>query len=375
MKNATVFGALALLAGGAALAAAPTAPLDEPVAALLAMHAPQAHFDAAKAPPAPDYSQRTAWAADGGGDSNMWGPPDQKLLYPESRKTAVFFIHPTTYFSSENWNQPIDDTATNTRTDQRVIKNQASVFNLCCRVYAPRYRQMTFSGFLQPSADSAAALDLAYSDVKRAFEYFLAHDGKKGPFIIASHSQGSRHAKRLIEEMIDGTPLAKRMVAAYVIGNWIDEDWFAKLKTVKPCETATDTGCVITWSSLLDGADGQIQRASFAARSGLPPDMANRKFVCTNPLTWSRSEALAPASLNLGGWVYGLRDKARPIDPHLVSARCENGALFVSEPAGIAYHLTVLPGGNYHTYDYQLAYMNIRKNAMDRANAWLARAH
>src|SRR5262249_31599025 len=175
----------------------------------------------------------------------------------------------------------VDDAGTNQRTDQRVIKNQASVFNLCCRVYAPRYRQMTFSGFLQPSADSAAALDLAYSDVKRAFEYFLAHDGKKGPFIIASHSQGSRHAKRLIEEMIDGTPLAKRMVAAYVIGTWIDADWFAKLKTVKPCETVTDTGCVVTWSSLLDGADGQMQRASFAERSGLPADMANRKFVCT----------------------------------------------------------------------------------------------
>ena len=332
--------------------------------------AAQAPFDAARAPAAPDYSQKSAWAADGG-DAGA-GPPGLMESYPESRKADVFFIHPTSYFSMENWNQPIDDAATNARTDSGSIRNQASVFQLCCRVYAPRYRQMSVAGFLSPSASSKAAMDLAYSDVKRAFDYYLAHYNHGRPFIIAGHSQGSRHARRLIEEEIAGTPLRKQFVAGYIAGNWIEEGWFAKLKTIKPCDRADDTGCVLTWNTLADGADAQAQRVDFARRSGAPPELANQPFVCTNPLTWTRSTQLAQASLDIGGWVYGRGTRPRPIDPHLVSARCDDGALFVSEPADIAYRIAILPGGNYHNYDYQLAYINIRKNAKDRADAFVA---
>src|SRR5215469_14029083 len=184
--------------------------------------APQVQFDAARVPIPPDYSQKSAWAADGGDAGS--GPTGAKELYPESRKADGFFVHPTTYFSGENWNQSIDDTATNARTDFGSIRNQASVFNLCCRVYAPRYRQMTANGFLDPTASSKAALDLAYSDVKRAFNYFIAHYNDGRPFIIAGHSQGSRHVRRLIEEEIDSMKLRKQLVAAYIVGNWIEEE-------------------------------------------------------------------------------------------------------------------------------------------------------
>jgi hypothetical protein len=303
----------------------------------------------------------------------MWGPAGERLLYPESRKVDVFFIHPTTYFSNDKWNQPLDDAATNTRTDEGPIRNQASAFNLCCQVWVPRYRQMTFGGFIQWSGSSEQAMDLAYSDVKRAFVAFLAQTHGR-PFIIASHSQGSRHALRLLAEEIDGTPLANRMVAAYIAGTWIETDWFAKRKTIKPCERADDTGCVLTWSTLLEGTDAQAQRDGFAKRSGAPVPSPTQTYVCTNPLSWSRGTQTAPASLDTA-WVYGRGDKARPVDPHLVSARCDNGALFVSKPDGFAYNVAVLPGGNYHNYDYQLFYGNIRDNAVERANAWLNAKH
>jgi hypothetical protein len=292
--------------------------------------------------------------------------------YPESRKADVFFVHPTTFFSTEKWNQPIDDAATNARTYLGPIRNQASVFNFCCRVYAPRYRQMTFNGSLASSVNSKAAMDLAYSDVKRAFNYFIARYNHGQPFIIAGHGQGSRHLRRLIQEDVDGTPLRKHLVAAYIVGDWIEENWFAKLKSIKPCEGAEDTGCVLTWNTLAEGADAQAQRVDFARQSGLPLESANQPFVCTNPLTWTRSTELVPANLDIGGWVYGPGPRPLPVDPHLVGARCDDGALFVSEPAYIAYRTDLLPGGNYHNYDYQLAYMNIRENAKNRVDAFLA---
>ncbi|HUJ03438.1 MAG TPA: DUF3089 domain-containing protein, partial [Rhizomicrobium sp.] len=265
----------------------------------------------------------------------------------------------------------ISDAETNAKTDKGSLRNQASAFNGCCAVYAPRYRQMTFGGFLEPSADSKAAMDLAYSDVKRAFQFYLAHYNHGRPFIIASHSQGSRHAKRLVQDVVDGSPLMKQFVAAYIVGNWLDENWFKSLKDVKLCERAGDTGCVVTWSSLDDGADAQQQREDFVSRSGLPADDASHEYVCTNPLTWTTADVLAPASDDLGGWVYGGGDAPRPPDPHLVSMRCDDGALFVSRPDDWIYRAKMLPGGNYHDYDYQLAYMNIRENAKARVGAFL----
>lgn len=349
------------------------------MAGLLFAHPPREHFDATKAPSAPDYSQARFWAAlpDAAGASAS-APKGVSAIDPRAAQVDVFFIHPTTFFSNSQWNQPLDDADTNARTDKGTIRNQASVFNGCCRIYAPRYRQMTFSGYLQPSNDSKAALDLAYSDVKRGFEYYLAHYNHGRPFIIASHSQGSRHARILVEQMIDGSKLRNQLVAAYIIGNWIDRDWFDHLKTIKPCEHADDVGCVVTWSTLADGADGQAQREAFAKRSDIDGDLAakkfaQRQFVCINPLSWSAGNALAPAKLDLGGWVYGRGDNPRPPDPGLVSARCEDGALYVSRPDDIAYRIALLPGGNYHNYDYQLAYMNIRANAIARAHAFLAR--
>ncbi len=349
-------------------------------AARLLVHPPRDGFDPAKAPPAPDYAQARSWAAlPQAPGMSAATPRGVSAIDPRTAEVDVFFIHPTTFFSNSQWNQPLDDADTNENTDTRTIRNQASVFNGCCRIYAPRYRQMTFSGFMKGPPDANAALGLAYSDVKRAFAYYLAHYNHGRPFIIASHSQGSRHARILIEQMIDGTILGDRMVAAYIIGNWIDSDWFAKLKTIKPCERADDTGCVVTWSTLAEDSDAKMIRRDFAKRSGVTDEavaakFADGKFVCINPLSWSAGNEAAPRKLDLGAWVYGPDKNPRAPDPGLVGARCSDGALYVSRPADVIYRIAILPGGNYHNYDYQFAYMNIRANAIERVKAYVAQA-
>ena len=45
------------------------------------------------------------------------------------------------------------------------------------------------------------AYDLAYNDILNAFKYFISNI-KTDNYIIASHSQGTNHAKRLINEYI-----------------------------------------------------------------------------------------------------------------------------------------------------------------------------
>ncbi|MEL4881666.1 DUF3089 domain-containing protein, partial [Shewanella algae] len=77
---------------------------------------------------------------------------------------------------------------------------QASIFNAAGRVFAPYYRQAHISSYYPISQlDSIAAkasFDLAYSDIKKAFENFLQLWNEGRPIIIASHSQGTTHAKR-----------------------------------------------------------------------------------------------------------------------------------------------------------------------------------
>lgn len=371
MKRVAIAGGLVLLAlVGVGLAYGQQLSI---LAALAFAHHPSAAFDPAKAPPAPDYALRDSWGAlPDMADATDVAPPGVPIADPKTAPLDVFFIHPTTFFSNSEWNQRLDDADTNRRTDMGPFRAQASAFNGCCAVYAPRYRQFTFSAVFNYDSNSRGAEDLAYSDVKRAFAYYIAHYNRRRPFIIASHSQGSRMAVRLIPEMIDGTPLRARFVAAYVAGNWIPQSWFARLKTIKPCETATETGCVNTWSTLAADADAQKQREAFVARNGSPPAMAQERFVCTNPISWTTTGETAPASANIGGWNPGRSDPPRAIDPHVVSARCDDGALFISDPEPNAYHAVELPGGNYHNYDYQLFWMNVRQNAIDRSKAFLA---
>jgi hypothetical protein len=86
-------------------------------------------------------------------------------------------------------------------------------------VYAPRYRQANGTAFSHPSADGDRALALVYEDVRRAFDAFHARRGPGRPFLLASHSQGSVLAERLLREAISGTPLRDRLVAAAVVAD------------------------------------------------------------------------------------------------------------------------------------------------------------
>jgi hypothetical protein len=196
--------------------------------ALITAHAPDGKFDAAQAPPAPDYGRVENWAAtpENSSDPSDVAPLNIALADPATAPVDVFFIHPTSFFSDKMWNASLDDTETNRRTDLGTMRNQASVFNGCCRVYAPRYRQVTFSAFVtrDRATDVRQALDLAYGDVLAAFDFYITNRNAKRPFIIASHSQGSRHAIRLLKDRIEGSPLRQQMVAAYIIGAAVPED-------------------------------------------------------------------------------------------------------------------------------------------------------
>lgn len=335
---------------------------------------PSKPFDETKPPPAPDYSDRGAWLVWPGVKSNADLVPEGiKGTVVRNPDVDVFFIHPTTYLENATWNAKYDqDGFTATQLTDGVLRYQTSVFNGCCRIYAPRYRQATISAFLKPGKDSNSAYGLAYSDVLRAFDYFIANENRGRPFILASHSQGSLHATRLLQERIVGDAgLRKRLVVAYVIGAAMPEP--SKGARLPLCGSAEQTGCIVDWnttSSLAPLALGR--RIMMTYGDGRYQEIGKRKWACVNPLTWTR-DGVAKAGRNAGSLPASEHGKPLlPIVEGLTGARCTRGRLAVSIPwgrrKGFVDPLTRL--GSYHNHDYNLFYASIRQNAIDRVAAY-----
>lgn len=341
---------------------------------VIKMITPNHHFSVEKTPPAPDYGQEDNWAAlplkEDYADFRPKGiPPADSLL----QAVDVFFIHPTGYFLGKLWNDPIDLTSGTTKKTDKLIANNASIFN-DCQVYAPRYRQATIVTFLNKTGDNEQkALALAYQDIRSAFQYFLKYYHQGRPFILAGHSQGGYHGKLLIDEFIDRQPLAQKLVAAYLLGNAdVTKEWVANLKNINVCDSASQTQCVINFNTFAD----DVKPAA---------EWESSEVVCVNPLNWRQDGALAPKNMHLG-YVLETGDKninffgadepdEFPIAPlqapllHHTYAKCDQGALLIENQ-----HLeNELMEGNYHGIELSLFHMNIRANVKERGMAYLTK--
>jgi hypothetical protein len=286
----------------------------------------------------------------------------------------VFYVHPTTLRSETLWNQDIADVASNRWVDESAVARQASPFSGCCRVFSPRYRAASYKALMNNAARDAA-FGLAYSDIERAFDWYLAHENHGRPFIIAGHSQGAFHIASLLEKRIDGTALRRQLIAAYIIGINLGEGEFGlRFKHVGICNTPAQTGCAVQWNSVLASTNlpeaAHRSQQTFVDKYG---DRPGKSTLCVNPLTFDRRRPAAPASAALGA-VPGAPGfgALQPLQRGAVAARCEQGMLVVEPAASLS--LDPLPGGSMHYHDVGLFYADIRANAVLRARAF-AKAH
>lgn len=312
-------------------------------------------FTEEKLPTSPDYSQETYWSAlPSKKDSADHIPKNSVFEIVDNQNNAtadVFFIYPTHFFSRKEWNADVNDTKLNNHIAERSIYHQASVFNGSCKVYAPYYRQATFNAYFSlDNPDAYKAFDLAYLDVKNAFQYYLDHYNNGRPIIIAGHSQGTTHAKWLLRDFFEGKPLQKQLVCAYLIGMPVYDYEFT---TIAPCDSANQTGCFVSWRSYLSGSEPD-------KKMQIPTP---EKVIVHNPLTFTRATGIAKAELNEGG----LGRDGNSIYPQVCTAEIHNDIVWVSRPE-IPYNKFVPK--NLHPADYNLYWMVIRKNVAERIAVW-----
>jgi hypothetical protein len=179
----------------------------------------------------------------------------------------------------------------------------------------------------------------------------LEHYNNGRPIIIASHSQGSTQAIRLLKEFFDDKPLSKKLIVAYLVGMPVDPAIYA---TLKACEKPDATGCICSWRTFHEGYVGNfVPKEKFTA-------------IVTNPLSWSSNLTQVDRFQNTGAVLYNFNK----IIPFVVGAINHGGVLWTPKPHFFGSFL--YKSEDYHFVDYNLYYTSIRKNVGERVDAYLS---
>ena len=307
-----------------------------------------------------DYSNPENWAAlptkNDQADQTPKGLKDQQ----QNAKIDVFYVHPTMFLDRKRkleWNATLADAKTNEKVDKSAVRFQATIFNGVAKIYAPRYRQAHIYCYYAPKSEEKLvkkALDLAYTDVEAAFDYYLNYFNNGRPFIIAAHSQGTQHAAKLIKQKIENNAqLAQKMVCAYLVGMPVESNYF---NTLKPCKDSTDLNCFCTWRTF--------------EKDFIPKNRpSNLNIIVHNPIDWTHNQDNNYTNKNKhrGAVLYGFEPIANICD-----AQTHTGLLWITKPKfkrSALLNLTLK--GNYHLGDFNLFYMDVRHNAEIRTKKYL----
>ncbi len=322
-------------------------------------------------PPAPagGYANDGNWAAlPGRRDPADEVPPGAALEDGQAAaKADVFYVHPTTHETLFSFgNAALDDADANAGVDE-TLRFQASAFNGAARVFAPRYRQASLLALAVDDADGAASIERAYADVRAAFDEYVDKRSDGRPFLLAGHSQGSTMLIRLIRERLDGKPLQSRLVAAYLLGELVGTDTFTALR---PCRTATETGCFVSWATARRGATPSLACGSrqLSDCAGATVHTEELPVVCVNPLTWTPGGAAGPDAHLGAGPGRGLGGgRFEGFATRAVGAACDaQGVLRIERDVDLA----GVDDGDYHTQDVNLFYLDVRANVARRVAAF-----
>jgi hypothetical protein len=276
---------------------------------------------------------------------------------------------------------------------QEVAIAQASRFSQVCNVYAPVYRQITLSALDHPQKITLRHALIAYGSVLAAFRDYLTHYNHGRGIVLIGHSQGATILIRLLQQQVDNVPSVRhRLVSALLMGGNVT---VPKGKTVggdfayiPACTRATETGCVVAYSSFTSkpGPNSQFGRTSSDAGVGLlaPGHLSPRiQIMCVNPAAPSGGTAwLEPYIPSLALTFIGQTLPVRTpwvTFPREFTGRCESSGnatwLQISRPVEKADHRPALtrlqePILGLHILDVNIALGNLVQLAAYEATAY-----
>jgi len=204
--------------------------------------------------------------------------------------------------------------------------------------YSPFYRQISMETYTDPELIERR-FPVAMDDARRAFDHYLKHFNNGRPFVLAGFSQGGQIVVELLKEMPDS--IARRMVAAYVLGWKISREELGKYPVIRPAQRADDTGVTVCYNSVRRPED-----ASALVSGG--------NAVAINPVNW-RTDA-TPAVMH---------------DTLTVTLDPVTKLLLVDGYDVVDYDTSFFKEGCYHTFEIRWYSDYLRDNIEERTRAWL----
>ena len=206
--------------------------------------------------------------------------------------------------------------------------------------------------------------DLAFSDVKAAFETYMAEDNGGRPIIVAGFSQGAQHAIRLVKECFETPERQAQLVACYAVGWPITQEELDTYPWLRRAEREDDVDVVISFDCEAENITGSV----------IVPEGV--RSLSINPLNWKTDGTPAGKELNLGACFPDIDGNIAEEIPAFTGAYIDDvrGTLKVTDVDTEEYpaNLFFLEDGMFHIYDYQFFYRNLEKNVQTRIDAFLA---
>lgn len=296
----------------------------------------------------PDYNDGGSWA--------YW-------RVGEGKAADLFIICPTVDLGTDGHsNMSLADEQTKANF-VGALNMQRGIYDASCRMYAPYYRQATLADYSLSAQEAAPYFNLAYSDVRAAFMYYMQRENNCRPFVLSGFSQGAEMCLRLLKEFGKTDFVQDNMVACYAIGWRFTPQEAEQYPYIRPAQSAGDLGTVIMFNS----------EAPEVTASLMVPQGA--KSFCINPLNWRTDEKAAAKTLNAGACFTDYSGSIVREVPQLTGCYIdtERGVLKVTDVDEKDYPpvLSVFTDGVYHLYDYQFFYRNLQQNVNLRVKTFM----
>ena len=281
----------------------------------------------------------------------------------ENKPADLFIICPTVDLGTDGHsNMSLADEQTKANF-VGALNMQRGIYDASCRMYAPYYRQATLADYSLSAQEAAPYFNLAYSDVRAAFMYYMQRENNCRPFVLSGFSQGAEMCLRLLKEFGNEGFVKNNMVACYAIGWRFTPQEAAEYPYIQPAKCADDLGKVIIFNS----------EAPEVTSSAIVPEGV--KTFAINPLTWSCGSQKAPKTFNAGACFTDYSGTVVREVPKLTGCYIDSvrGTLKVTDVDKKEFvpGLPLFGEGVYHIYDYQFFYRNLQQNVNLRIKTFM----
>ena len=248
-----------------------------------------------------------------------------------ARAGPRFYVHPTTYLDTDRWNAPLDAGGNTAFRQQNLfLQSQASAFadvdaGLGAALPPSRIRRV-------PAQERRCTKRRSTSPIATSQMLsieFVQGSRRPAPSFFPGHSQGALHLERLLREKIAGKPIAKQVVAAYVVGWPISTVSDLPALGLPACRAADKSRCILSWMTFGDPPNPEFILRDWQKTKGFGGGGRRQEDVlCVNPITGIQNGAAAPAD-NLGSLVPSADLSSATLQAGALGAHCDNGLLIL----------------------------------------------